>query len=836
MSYERRRSSAETAADETATRATAPGRRTLTLGLPARGAAPEVVQQRISPGEGVEAPAGDDAYLRKLLDAAIRPDLHDMPVQRKAEVTGDDGGERGDDAKRVHQAASIGISGGAGPLPHLDAIQRSFGHHSVAHVQAHTDGAAEAGARAMGAEAFSTGNHVAFADAPSLHTAAHEAAHVVQQAAGVHLAGGVGQAGDPYERHADAVADRVVRGESAEALLDEHSGGGGGGGGGAQIQRMKFDDRGGSPGTHDTEDEYEFMEWCNKLETDERWDVLEAVYRALDDGREGEVHERKMASFLRRKLDRHTPAPMSPAHGPLMLDSVPKDQWWHLFIEHQHRDATYQGMTFDQELSPGFYNTMMKSMEGSLSPEKLNQRIDFTEYDRMHLESTRGQMRTKMNDEGELQDGEFEPMPHERSGVGTCFPITTPHDPFQPGAKEELLGANLVGEVDDFRAQSGALTKMKFQERFGNYQAMTNYKPEQVPDKVNELFDKYYQTKSVLDSVGDPEKRRAGKLAAIVRLIRALQLGHFYTDANRRLNTILVLNRLLMAEGMPPCTMENTQAFNGRMTEAQLVQLLEVSIAKTQEELRDARARRTQASDDVKVKFEDDGMVQVMSVTEALAARDERKTDGNQSDQKDDSPPAAARPESLRPVPDRNQEPDAEMSAFLDGLFKPAGVPGLRFQVEQGSGATGDEASTVAQERVAALHGDGQAEFAPTAAQTAALGVRGLALVPVPNDGRCLVNALRAHGIDRAPEELLELAADHLPADAPPGEAARLRRGDWAGLGGDMAPLALAEGLGLTINIIQPDGTMCVVGHGLKAITVVRVTWPLAHYHATRSL
>jgi hypothetical protein len=60
----------------------------------------------------------------------------------------------------------------------------------------------------MGAEAFTSGNHVAFAGTPSLHTAAHEAAHVVQQRAGIHLKGGVGQVGDEYEKHADAVADR----------------------------------------------------------------------------------------------------------------------------------------------------------------------------------------------------------------------------------------------------------------------------------------------------------------------------------------------------------------------------------------------------------------------------------------------------------------------------------------------------------------------------------------------------------------------------------------------------------------------------------------------------
>ena len=75
---------------------------------------------------------------------------------------------------------------------------------------------------------------MAFSGTPSLHTAAHEAAHVVQQARGVQLDGGVGQVGDRYEANADAVADLVVRGESAEALLDEVAGSGGGGTG---VQR-----------------------------------------------------------------------------------------------------------------------------------------------------------------------------------------------------------------------------------------------------------------------------------------------------------------------------------------------------------------------------------------------------------------------------------------------------------------------------------------------------------------------------------------------------------------------------------------------------------------------
>ena len=71
--------------------------------------------------------------------------------------------------------------------------------------------------------AYTVGSKVAFKNSPSLHTAAHEAAHVVQQRKGVSLKTGVGQRGDVYEQHADAVANRVVQGKSAEHLLKNSS-------------------------------------------------------------------------------------------------------------------------------------------------------------------------------------------------------------------------------------------------------------------------------------------------------------------------------------------------------------------------------------------------------------------------------------------------------------------------------------------------------------------------------------------------------------------------------------------------------------------------------------
>lgn len=110
----------------------------------------------------------------------------------------------------LQRRAAHGVTGPSQALPHRDAIQASFGRHDVSGVQAHVGGRAAEATGAMGA-AYATGNDVAFGSAPDLLTAAHEAAHVIQQRHGVQLLGGVGRVGDRYEQHADAVASLVVQ-------------------------------------------------------------------------------------------------------------------------------------------------------------------------------------------------------------------------------------------------------------------------------------------------------------------------------------------------------------------------------------------------------------------------------------------------------------------------------------------------------------------------------------------------------------------------------------------------------------------------------------------------
>lgn len=149
--------------------------------------------------------------------AALAPrmvhDVSQVPADPKA------------NANDIRRFARSGITGAASTLPHLDQIQRSFGpQHDLSAVKAYVGNQAAIAAEYMGAEAYTSGEHVAFRAMPSLHTAAHEAAHVIQQRSGVRVAGGFGEKGDLYERHADAVADSVAAGRPSQGLLAAYAG------------------------------------------------------------------------------------------------------------------------------------------------------------------------------------------------------------------------------------------------------------------------------------------------------------------------------------------------------------------------------------------------------------------------------------------------------------------------------------------------------------------------------------------------------------------------------------------------------------------------------------
>ena len=207
---------------------------------PTDAAKPSSERKEAGSAGGASVQAKGDGYDAQR--ASLRPDQHGYDTQRAGLQPVQHEGAAAADPGAVHAAAARGVSGGGGSLPHADQIQASFGQHDVSGVKAHVGGQASEAARSMGASAYATGNSVAFAGQPSLHTAAHEAAHVVQQRAGVSLQGGVGRAGDAYEQHADQVADLVVQGRSAESALDGMAGGGRGGGSVQRTAVQRYDD------------------------------------------------------------------------------------------------------------------------------------------------------------------------------------------------------------------------------------------------------------------------------------------------------------------------------------------------------------------------------------------------------------------------------------------------------------------------------------------------------------------------------------------------------------------------------------------------------------------
>jgi hypothetical protein len=118
------------------------------------------------------------------------------------------------------------IAASGAPLDHdvREDMEARLGH-DFSDVRLHTDGAADASAKAVNAHAYTVGSHIAFqrsaydpGSAEGRTTLAHELTHVVQQRSGpvdgTPAAGGVAisDPSDRFEREAAATAERAMAG------------------------------------------------------------------------------------------------------------------------------------------------------------------------------------------------------------------------------------------------------------------------------------------------------------------------------------------------------------------------------------------------------------------------------------------------------------------------------------------------------------------------------------------------------------------------------------------------------------------------------------------------
>ena len=184
--------------------------------------------QAAATGAGPGMPRYLAAVQKKKCDACDEPEAPEAtaestvaPLQKKHNGAADAPSNPAGASPGATQAvAAQGVSQAEAPLPQSARIQAAFGRHDISEVRVQIGGPAAEASRRMGARAYTLGHRIGFGVQPDLHLAAHEAAHTVQQRRGVQLKGGVGQEGDAYERQADAAADKVVAGESAEAVLE----------------------------------------------------------------------------------------------------------------------------------------------------------------------------------------------------------------------------------------------------------------------------------------------------------------------------------------------------------------------------------------------------------------------------------------------------------------------------------------------------------------------------------------------------------------------------------------------------------------------------------------
>jgi hypothetical protein len=178
----------------------------------------------LPPGQDEMSPAKATGAPSSILDlfgptAMPATPVEGPPVQRRST---DDAEHAMHDGAVAAEIAGRGISGLGSSLPYLGQIQASFGRHDVTRVQAHQGATAATAANELGATAYAFGNAVAFAGPPDLHTAAHEAAHTVQQRAGVQLAGGIQHRTAQLRGGIDGGASDPARAVRAAREPDKH--------------------------------------------------------------------------------------------------------------------------------------------------------------------------------------------------------------------------------------------------------------------------------------------------------------------------------------------------------------------------------------------------------------------------------------------------------------------------------------------------------------------------------------------------------------------------------------------------------------------------------------
>lgn len=375
------------------------------------------------------------------------------------------------------------------------------------------------------------------------------------------------------------------------------------------VQRMKFNAKGEpikSGGSDAWEDEPstpvsaaantaevdQFAVWAGTQSTG----VLAKVYKALSGLESPARHEAIARSLVGFKI---LPGEKSKENASNDLALLGKKDWWKLFIDKglhnpkESQDPTenqeINALRFDRESSPGYFDAMMGGLEKVVATAVSGERTPLSAKDLIgiHGLATKGTLKKEENS--------FISMPQSMSGSSSGSGSTTfglAKEDVVPSAVafEELAREGILklhpGAVNKAKITAGDSPMTRYLKRatqaspenalgqvrpLGATLVDTLYARKDAPENMQNLLEAHQKELAEADDIESRGKREQAKLEIIIRLIRALHVGHFFQDANGRLNTVILLNRLLIEEGFGPVIMDDTSMFGGGYSVEQLV-------------------------------------------------------------------------------------------------------------------------------------------------------------------------------------------------------------------------------------------------------------------------
>lgn len=385
-------------------------------------------------------------------------------------------------------------------------------------------------------------------------------------------------------------------------------------------------------GDYDTANREAFKAWVEELRVAGNGatlrNLLTALHRSVLDPAD---HEAIAMSLVQRALDKLAPEAQAPEEDAQPgLANLPREEWWKLFIEGDKLDnsktAEQNAMRFDSEQSPGYYAAMSRAFETFVAHSDGHE-LSFADYDAMHQAVTRDTLAK--------HGGSFRPVPHKLSAKDIQFPMTKgefpnaealaelrdegmlgldakgmkvidsfPDDPARDlkvrNLNEDITESHENGQFIPTTGAAGTTLLLSLRQIYQGQGPLTDFsstlqvvkvnaddsmqllvntnrKESAANAEVSALFRGYYtELRTIAASEASEVAKRRAKLGQIARLVRALHVGHYFHDANGRLNTMVLLNRLLVDCGFSPVLMNRTDIFGGAFSEKELVAAIEV--------------------------------------------------------------------------------------------------------------------------------------------------------------------------------------------------------------------------------------------------------------------